>query len=108
MCDGQFTLNPTPWPLQDLDTLLEDSKAKEHFLKSGSSIHALALSWLSNDRTVRVQAEKEGKRRKVRGARAQVGLVKATLGMMLTSTPLQSNRRLPQIRKPFTKSESSK
>ncbi|KAJ3930403.1 MAG: P-loop containing nucleoside triphosphate hydrolase protein [Lentinula lateritia] len=71
MCDGQFTLNPTPWPLQDLDTLLEDSKAKEHFLKSGSSIHALALSWLSNDRTVRVQAEKEGKRRKVRGARAQ-------------------------------------
>ncbi|KAJ3814984.1 P-loop containing nucleoside triphosphate hydrolase protein [Lentinula aff. lateritia] len=53
MCDGQFTLNPIPWPLQDLDNLLEDPKAKEHFLKSGLSIHALALTWLSNDRTAR-------------------------------------------------------
>ncbi|KAJ3857068.1 P-loop containing nucleoside triphosphate hydrolase protein [Lentinula lateritia] len=71
MCDGQFTLNPIPWPLQDLGNLLEDPKAKEHFLKSGLSIHALALTWLSNDRTARVQAEKEGKQRKVRDAQAQ-------------------------------------
>lgn len=72
VCDGRFLLNPSPWPLVDLDAQLEAPEAKERFIKSGSSIHALALTWLSNDRAEREKAEKEGKRPKVRGSRSQV------------------------------------
>ncbi|KAJ3878103.1 P-loop containing nucleoside triphosphate hydrolase protein [Lentinula edodes] len=57
MRDGSFVLNPTPWPLDPSSG------------NAGSTLHAIALQWLSNDRALRIQEEKEGKRAKTRGPR---------------------------------------
>ncbi|KAF9520339.1 hypothetical protein BS47DRAFT_1370474 [Hydnum rufescens UP504] len=64
--DGQFVLHPSPWPFpQDL----VDKQTSAALTNSGSSLHALALAWLKEDREVRRQAEQSGRLAKTRGAR---------------------------------------
>lgn len=60
MRDGSFVLNPTPWPLNPSSD------------NAGLTLHAIALRWLSSDRALRIQEEKEGKRAKTRGPRTNV------------------------------------
>ncbi|KAL0565382.1 CCR4-NOT regulatory complex component [Marasmius crinis-equi] len=55
MRDGTFVMSPTPWPIPD----------------NSKSLHAIALEWIRDDRKTREQEEKDGTRRKVRGARSQ-------------------------------------
>jgi len=58
MRDGAFATPPSPWnPRQPLQL---DSQAST--LRAGSNLHALALSWLREDRELRLAEEKSGKR----------------------------------------------
>ena len=72
LSDGQFVMHPTPWPFpQDLIHKHTSALVKN----SGSSLHALALAWLTEDREVRREAEQSGRLVKTRGAR-QVRMLK--------------------------------
>ncbi|KAL0062513.1 CCR4-NOT regulatory complex component [Marasmius tenuissimus] len=55
MRDGMFVMNPTPWPLPE-----------------SKGLHTTALEWIANDKKTREQEEKDGRRKKVRGARSQL------------------------------------
>jgi len=66
MRDGEFVTNPTPWPFSEE---LTNQPSSTTLKKSGSSLHALALAWLKEDREVRRTAEETGKLAKTRGAR---------------------------------------
>lgn len=58
MRDGAFVTPPLPWnPNQPLQTDLQAST-----VRVGSNLHALALSWLREDRELRLAEEKSGKR----------------------------------------------
>ncbi|EIN10756.1 P-loop containing nucleoside triphosphate hydrolase protein [Punctularia strigosozonata HHB-11173 SS5] len=62
---GTMVTEPTPWPLPS-DPSSGTSPSK------GSSLYALALQWLSEDREYRRALEKQG--RKTRGAKADQGV----------------------------------
>ncbi|KAK7016754.1 CCR4-NOT regulatory complex component [Paramarasmius palmivorus] len=63
MREGRFVMNPTPWPIEGHPYNSSSSK--------DTSLHQLAIAWIGEDRAVRQREEKEGKRKKVRGARSQ-------------------------------------
>ncbi|KAF5391212.1 hypothetical protein D9757_003075 [Collybiopsis confluens] len=65
MNDGQFVLNPTPWPFDPTTYPALDAG----LIKAGSSLHSIALYWLAADRELRIREEREGKRVKTRGPR---------------------------------------
>lgn len=56
---GSFVTNPTPWPLLPVEGTAAGPDSQ--------SLYAVALQWLRDDRKVRTELEKAG--RKVRGAR---------------------------------------
>ena len=58
MRDGTFVTPPSLWnPSQPLQPHSQAST-----LRAGSNLHALALSWLREDRELRLAEEKSGKR----------------------------------------------
>lgn len=64
---GQFVSQPTPW-LQDKTQSNLPPPA------SGSTLHALALQWLKEDRAFRQQEETSGRLSKTRGAKPDTGV----------------------------------
>ncbi|KAG9104896.1 CCR4-NOT regulatory complex component [Ceratobasidium sp. 370] len=64
---GSFVSQPTPW-LQD------QTQAERSPTSSGSTLHALALQWLKEDRTFRQQEEAAGRLSKSRGAKEDTGV----------------------------------
>lgn len=63
MRDGRFVSEPTAWT-GDVEGTVTTA--------AGSTIHALALRWLRQDREHRVALEKGGDKRRTRGARVTV------------------------------------
>jgi len=58
MRDGAFATPPSLWnPGQPLQ-----AESQAGTLRTGSNLHALALSWLREDRELRLAEEKSGKR----------------------------------------------
>jgi CCR4-NOT complex subunit CAF16 len=74
MRNGTFITHPILWPLQEEDekTLLPTLENAVDRRKAGSTLHAIALMWLAEDRRLRKEDEKQGKVEKTRGARFQV------------------------------------
>ncbi|KAK7457074.1 CCR4-NOT regulatory complex component [Stygiomarasmius scandens] len=66
MRDGSFVLEPSPWPLDSSSFGTNSTKTP--------TLHSIALKWLSDDRALRIKEEKEGKRKKSRGARDALGV----------------------------------
>lgn len=64
---GSFVTEPTPW-LQD------QTQPGLPAPSSGSTLHALALQWLKEDRDFRQQEEAAGRTRKTRGAKPDNGV----------------------------------
>ncbi|KAF8609622.1 P-loop containing nucleoside triphosphate hydrolase protein [Ceratobasidium sp. AG-I] len=64
---GSFVTEPTPW-LQD------QTQPGLPAPSSGSTLHALALQWLKEDRTFRQQEEAAGRTRRTRGAKPDNGV----------------------------------
>ena len=60
MRDGAFVTPPSLWTLNKQQPLQADSQVSTHY--PGSNLHALALSWLREDRELRLAEEKSGKR----------------------------------------------
>ncbi|KZS97568.1 P-loop containing nucleoside triphosphate hydrolase protein [Sistotremastrum niveocremeum HHB9708] len=63
MRDGTFVIPPVAWP-----SILETAPTAKTALP-GSSLHAIALNWLKEDREIRRNEERAGKRVQTRGAR---------------------------------------
>ena len=81
MRNGSFVVGPVQWPLDGVRHLEMIKVAKNEGVpddeadpvKAGSTLHSIAIMWLSEDRQIRLKEEQEGKRMKKRGARVQVG-----------------------------------
>ncbi|KAG9124269.1 CCR4-NOT regulatory complex component [Ceratobasidium sp. 392] len=63
---GSFVTEPAPWLQDQTQAALPSS--------SGSTLHALALQWLKEDRTFRQQEEAAGRLSKTRGAKEDTGV----------------------------------
>ncbi|ESK88871.1 hypothetical protein Moror_17048 [Moniliophthora roreri MCA 2997] len=66
MREGRFVMNPTPWPIES-----HPEVPRTQGYSRDTSLHQLALAWIGEDRVVREKEEKDGKRKKLRGARTQ-------------------------------------
>ncbi|EEB90764.1 hypothetical protein MPER_10986, partial [Moniliophthora perniciosa FA553] len=66
MREGRFVMNPTPWPIES-----HPEVPRTQGYSRDTSLHQLALAWIGEDRIVREKEEKDGKRKKLRGARTQ-------------------------------------
>ncbi|KAJ1311207.1 hypothetical protein OPQ81_009707 [Rhizoctonia solani] len=64
---GQFVSEPAPWLQQQTEPGLPSPS-------SGSTLHALALRWLKEDREFRQQEEAAGRLNKTRGAKPDTGV----------------------------------
>lgn len=78
MRDGAFVTPPSLW--NPKEPIQADSQASTR--SAGSNLHALALSWLREDRELRLAEEESGKRA-VRGPKASDVSHKSGVGVLL-------------------------
>jgi len=80
MRNGSFVVEPSVWPLTESafekivasardEGVSEPSVESDLVAKAGSTLHSVAILWLAQDRRMRANEEREGKRVKKRGAR---------------------------------------